>query len=319
MSEESPCIQPTDITIRTNVDPQDETITTTTIVHLPFQVAQQCPPPKVISWMKSHRPRAAQQSRPHASGQLQALIPLHLKRRSSTEKMKKNDHTATVFSIQVTVLGRVVVPPTSPHNTSSDPGPKQQLQQDRATEVDLAPVKTIPARLNRAETTSYVIHRTFEDFQTLSESVLRLQHALDAASYHHHHQEPDTTAKTGTAPMPNKPVLTHLRLHHPHPGLYQTLMSRLGFSTAKANQRAFDASSTTHGFDEEGAFERVLELNQYLENVWYWLMPENNPSHLDLSVEKHDIMQWLKPSSMSSHADGRQMKESQQKDSHQKR
>ncbi|KAF9937680.1 hypothetical protein BGZ67_001011 [Mortierella alpina] len=106
------------------------------------------------------------------------------------------------------------------------------------------------------------------------------------------------------------PVLTALRVRHPRPNLYQALLRQFGFSTAKANQRAFDASSTTHGFHEEGAFERVLELNQYLEDVWYWLLPENVPPELDLSVV-HDIMQWLKPSSLGTHADGRQMRDRQ--------
>ncbi|KAF9947540.1 hypothetical protein BGZ72_010486 [Mortierella alpina] len=106
------------------------------------------------------------------------------------------------------------------------------------------------------------------------------------------------------------PVLTALRVRHPRPNLYQSLLRQFGFSTAKANQRAFDASSTTHGFHEEGAFERVLELNQYLEDVWYWLLPENIPPELDLSLV-HDIMQWLKPSSLGSHADGRQMRDRQ--------
>ncbi|KAG0373863.1 hypothetical protein BGX24_011147 [Mortierella sp. AD032] len=156
---------------------------------------------------------------------------------------------------------------------------------------DLAPVKTLPAQLNRSATTSYVIHRTFEDFQRLSEMVLNLQSAL----------------MTAPGSIPQGPELTALTVRHPHAGLYQTLLKQ--FSQAKANQRAFDASSTTHGFNEEGAFERILELNQYLEDVWFWLLPENTPEFLNLSVERHDIMQWLKPSASSSHADGRQMRE----------
>ncbi|KAG0221051.1 hypothetical protein BGX31_010244 [Mortierella sp. GBA43] len=40
-------------------------------------------------------------------------------------------------------------------------------------------------------------------------------------------------------------------------------------------------------------------------------MNKNNPSHLDLSHERHEIMQWFKPLAQhaSAHADGRQMRE----------
>ncbi|KAI8597294.1 hypothetical protein EDD21DRAFT_385832 [Dissophora ornata] len=187
-------------------------------------------------------------------------------------------------------------------------------------DLDLSPTKTVPAQLNRTETTSYVIHRTFEDFERLSEMVLRLEHALHAhhPQEHEHPQEEihddapssATTGKhdeDGLVTPTDGPALKALRVHHPYPGLYQTLLKQ--FSNVKANQRAFDASSTTHGFNEEGAFERVLELNQYLENVWYWLLPEHTPSQLDLSVEQHEIMHWLKPLQDTAHADGRQMRE----------
>ncbi|KAF9996102.1 hypothetical protein BGZ79_010187 [Entomortierella chlamydospora] len=109
------------------------------------------------------------------------------------------------------------------------------------------------------------------------------------------------------------PTLTALKVHHPYPGLYQTLLKQ--FSNVKANQRAFNASATTHGFNEGGAFERILELNQYLENVWYWLLPEHTPQQLDLSVEQHEIMQWFMPSPKSAQADGRQMKDRKNNDS----
>ncbi|KAG9069981.1 hypothetical protein KI688_009311 [Linnemannia hyalina] len=326
----------TDVTIETNIDPHDETTTTTTTVHLPFQIAKQCPPPKVISWMKSRKPAttatasirsktsAQQSARPHPHhhnssrhnrtvGKVQQLLPFlnNNKRRSATEKTKKGDQTITVFSIQVNILGKVLVPPT-PQSQSTTPiasstssqkadssssngssSSISELSEDSvsASATDLAPVKTLPAQLNRSATTSYVIHRTFEDFQRLSEMVLNLQAAL----------------MTAPGPIPEGPELKTLVVRHPHPGLYQALLKQV--SHAKANQRAFDASSTTHGFDEEGAFERVLELNQYLEDVWYWLLPENTPESLNLSLERHDIMQWLKPSSSSSHADGRQMRE----------
>ncbi|KAF9150829.1 hypothetical protein BGX20_005583 [Mortierella sp. AD010] len=109
------------------------------------------------------------------------------------------------------------------------------------------------------------------------------------------------------------PTLTALKVHHPYPGLYQTLLKQ--FSSVKANQRAFNASATTHGFNEGGAFERILELDQYLENVWYWLLPEHTPEQLDLSVEQHEIMQWFMPSPKSAQADGRQMKNRKDNDS----
>ncbi|KAF9360321.1 hypothetical protein BGX34_007854 [Mortierella sp. NVP85] len=151
--------------------------------------------------------------------------------------------------------------------------------------------------------------------------VLRMGHSLHGHDHHsrrhggHDSQganispevqgEPVTPSSSPTSR--GGPALTALSVHHPHPGLYQTLLKQ--FSNVKANQRAFDASSTTHGFNEEGAFERVLELNQYLENVWYWLLPENHPPHLDLSHERHEIIQWFKPLAQSAHADGRQMRE----------
>ncbi|KAF9155539.1 hypothetical protein BG015_009515 [Linnemannia schmuckeri] len=330
-----PCVQMTDVTIETNVDPHDETITTTTTVHLPFQIAKQCPPPKVISWMKSRKPattataaatvrskKSAQHSpRPyhnhhnhHSSsrhnrtvGKVQQLLPfLNNKRRNATEKTKKGDQTITVFSVQVNILGKVLVPPSqstaptassisTPQKTDSSSNVSSsstsELSENVASAANLAPVKTLPAQLHRSATTSYVIHRTFEDFQRLSEMVLNLQAAL----------------MTAPGPIWEGPELKALAVRHPHPGLYQALLKQ--FSQAKANQRAFDASSTTHGFDEEGAFERILELNQYLEDVWHWLLPENTPESLNLSLERHDIMQWLKPSVSSSHADGRQMRE----------
>ncbi|KAF9968554.1 hypothetical protein BGZ70_002458 [Mortierella alpina] len=349
---------PTDITIKTDVDPHDETTTTTTIVHLPFQIAQQCPPPKVISWMKSHRaarPKHAAQHNSHhqhphhhhhssrhaPTNRVERLLPFLRKRKSSVDHAKKGNSAVTVFSIQVTVLGRVLVPPNSTDLFST----LDQEQPRSLKPEDLAPTKTISAQINRSETTSYVIHRTFEDFQRLSEGVLCLQRALHAHHSSHqqhqshddprhhgdhilrHQQEPSTASSTesGTVldpaasstiaqttaasiPPHEGPALTALRVRHPRPNLYQSFLRQFGFSTAKANQRAFDASSTTHGFHEEGAFERVLELNQYLEDVWYWLLPENVPPELDLSVV-HDIMQWLKPSSLGTHADGRQMRD----------
>ncbi|KAF9958457.1 hypothetical protein BGZ65_001433 [Modicella reniformis] len=181
---------------------------------------------------------------------------------------------------------------------------------------DLSPTRTVPAQLDRSETTSYVIHRTFEDFERLSEMVIRMGQAIHAHDHHYHHHQhghdsQGTLEGQGEHATSNlsspRPSLTALRVHHPYPGLYHALLKQL--SNVKANQRAFDASSTTHGFNEEGAFERVLELNQYLENVWYWLLPENNPPYLYLSHERHDIMQWFKPLAQSTHADGRQMRE----------
>ncbi|KAI1316945.1 hypothetical protein EDD11_009189 [Mortierella claussenii] len=351
--EELLTVEPTDVTIKTDVDPHYETTTTTTIVHLPFQLAHQCPPPKVISWMKSknapstttarstsmptqqpstkqHRRHHPHQRRSQSSPTLlHHILPFLHKRRgasSSKDVVKKSDRAVTVFSIQVTVLGRVLVPPSSPTvnssvtmtptgvSSSSSTHSDQLQQQQEQLETELAPTKTIPAQLNRSETTSYVIHRTFEDFERLSEMVLRLEHLLNS---HHHgrphpteHQDTSTlsasTAQSTDTLSAAPPVLTALQVHHPYPGLYQTLLKQ--FSNVKANQRAFDASSTTHGFDQEGAFERVLELNQYLENVWYWLLPENTPTHLDVSLEQHEIMQWLKPLAKGAHADGQQMR-----------
>ncbi|CAO3567717.1 unnamed protein product [Mortierella alpina] len=358
---------PTDITIKTDVDPHDETTTTTTIVHLPFEIAQQCAPPKVISWMKSHRaarPKHAAQHNNHPphphhhhhssrhppSSRVERLLPFMRKRKSTVDHAKKGNSAVTVFSIQVTVLGRVLVPPNSSDLSSTF----DQEQPRTLKPEDLAPTKTISAQINRSETTSYVIHRTFEDFQRLSEGVLCLRRALHAHHSSHqqqshddprhhgdhilrHQQEPSTASSTesGTVLDPaasstivpttaasiqphEGPVLTALRVRHPRPNLYQSFLRQFGFSTAKANQRAFDASSTTHGFHEEGAFERVLELNQYLEDVWFWLLPENVPPELDLSVV-HDIMQWLKPSSLGTHADGRQMRDRQDQSQEQPR
>ncbi|KAG0293739.1 hypothetical protein BGZ96_002381 [Linnemannia gamsii] len=320
-----PCVHMTDVTIETNIDPHDETTTTTTTVHLPFQIAKQCPPPKVISWMKSRKSATTtirsssknstqQSSRPHHNhnhhstrhnrtvGKVQQLLPfLNNSRRNATEKSKKGDQAITVFSIQVNILGKVLVPPSqSTAPTASSSTPQKCISSSNVSSssiaeledaADLTPVKTLSAELNRSATTSYVIHRTFEDFQRLSEMVLNLQAAL----------------MTAPKPIPEGPELKTLAVRHPSSGLYQALLKQL--SQAKANQRAFDASSTTHGFNEEGAFERILELNQYLEDVWHWLLPENTPESLNLSLERHDIMQWLKPSASSSHADGRQMRE----------
>ncbi|KAG0369578.1 hypothetical protein BC939DRAFT_460727 [Gamsiella multidivaricata] len=332
--EDPPSIESTDVTIKTDVDPHDETTTTTTIVHLPFQLARQCPPPKVISWMKSNKPTSPKSSshyhhhhhrhHPHqrpskSPALLHHLLPFFYKRRGASSKTKKSDRSVTVFSIQVTVLGRVLVPPSLPTNDS---------QQDKNNlEQDIVPTKTVPAQLDRSETTSYVIHRTFEDFEHLSEMVLRLEHALHAHlqehhyfhhhNHHHHHHDNQISdialqAHQDVPVIPaDAPPLTALHVHHPYPGLYQVLLKKI--SNVKANQRAFDASSTTHGFDEEGAFERVLELNQYLENVWYWLLPENIPPQLDLSAQQYEIMQWLKPSAQS-HADGQQMRDRREQD-----
>ncbi|KAG0311123.1 hypothetical protein BGZ99_010367, partial [Dissophora globulifera] len=327
-------VEPTEVTIRTDVDPHLETTTTATIVHLPFQVGAQCPPPKIISWMRSQKPTrltATPQHRPRSRPFLHRLLPFMYKRKSkkdSTSTMKKGDRAVTVFSIQVTVLGRVFVPPT-PVST-----PTSEQQHDDGI-LDLAPTKKVPAQLNRSETTSYVIHRTFEDFEQLSEMVVRLGNALHNVLHQHGHTDtrsasniasPTSTIKgkgslnvggaaavtqatyTSTITQ-DKPVLTALSVNHPYPGVYQTLLKQ--FSNVKANQRAFNASSTTHGFNEEGAFERVLELNQYLEDIWYWLLPEHSsPQLLDLLWEEvHEITQWLKPLSDSAHADGRQMRE----------
>ncbi|KAF9909935.1 hypothetical protein EC991_007738 [Linnemannia zychae] len=225
-----------------------------------------------------------------------------MKNSNAADKTKKGDQSITVFSIQVNILGKVLVPPcpSSLAPTASSTSISQKSVSTPSTAslstpehdgADLAPVKTLPAQVTRSATTSYVIHRTFEDFQRLSEMVLNLQGAL----------------MTAPGSIPQGPELKALAVRHPHAGLYQALLKQ--FSQAKANQRAFDASSTTHGFNEEGAFERILELNQYLEDIWFWLLPENTPEALNLSVERHDIMQWLKPSASSSHADGRQMRE----------
>ncbi|KAG0340167.1 hypothetical protein BG000_000545 [Podila horticola] len=242
----------TDITIETQVDPHDETTTTTTIIHQPFLIARECPAPRIISWMKGpsnksiSRKKPAQQkhhqhqSRSRINNRLHQILPFLSPSRHGGATESKPAGQITVFSIQVTVLGKVLVPSTGP----ADPLPEY-----------LAGSKKVPAQLVRSETTSYVIHRT---------------------------------------------------INHPHPGLYQALLKRLPFSNARANQRAFDASSTTHGFDEEGAFERVLEMDQYLEDVWQLLTASANSEQL--TPEQHNILQWLKPLPNSTHADGRQMK-----------
>ncbi|KAK3814423.1 MAG: hypothetical protein J3Q66DRAFT_37155 [Benniella sp.] len=317
-------IESTDATVKTDIDLHHETATTTTIVHLPFQLGEQCPPPKVISWMKSHRAARHKTSAQHhhhhkhhrhhphqRSSLLQHILPFldAKKKRGFVDKTKRGDRAVTLFSIQVTVLGKVSVPsiPNQDPNNTNDIAPEQDS------------TRTIPAQLDRSETTSYVIHRTFEDFERLSEMVLWMGHSLhehDGRRQGGHDSQganisPEVQGEPVTpSPSPMSrggPALTALNVHHPHPGLYQTLLKQ--FSNVKANQRAFDASSTTHGFNEEGAFERVLELNQYLENVWYWLLPENHPPHLDLSYERHEIIQWFKPLAQSAHADGRQMRE----------
>ncbi|KAF9934903.1 hypothetical protein FBU30_010170 [Linnemannia zychae] len=332
MPSDDPSVQMTDVTIETNINPHDETTTTTTTVHLPFQISSQCPPPKIISWMKSRKhttsatasirsskkpstvaQRLSNHKRHHHTRttiNVQQLFPFLNNRRHNniTDKSKKGDQSITVFSIQVNILGKVLLPPCPTSSTQSTPASQKSTSASASSSPSLPsspsptssselesmksiPIKTLPAQLSRSATTSYVIHRTFEDFQRLSEMVLNLRNAITAV-----HES-----------IPEGPRLTALALHHPHPGLYQTLLKQ--FSQAKANQRAFDASSTTHGFDEEGAFERILEVNQYLEDVWYWLLPENIPDSLILSVERHDIMQWLKPCASSAHADGRQMRE----------
>ncbi|KAG0357936.1 hypothetical protein BG005_002925 [Podila minutissima] len=241
----------TDITIETQVDPHDETTTTTTIIHQPFLIARECPAPRIISWMKgpsnksiSRKKKAQQKHHQHRSrsnnNRLRQIVPFLSPSRPGGAADTKPAGQITVFSIQVTVLGKVLVPSTGP----ADPLPE-----------DLAGSKKVPAQLVRSETTSYVIHRTFEDFHHLSD---------------------------------------------------MALLKRLPFSNARANQRAFDASSTTHGFDEEGAFERVLEMDQYLEDVWQLLTASANSEQL--TPEQHNILQWLKPLPNSTHADGRQMK-----------
>lgn len=274
----------TDITIETQVDPHHDTTTTTTIIHQPFLIAQECPAPRIISWMKgpsnktSSRKKKAQQKHHHhhpsrSNNRLRRLLPFSFLRPGDSTESKPAGQI-TVFSIQVTVLGKVLVPS----------GPGDSLP-------DLAGSKKVPAQLVRSETSSYVIHRTFEDFKHLSDMVLALQN-------HHHHHSPQEHHR-----------LSPLRINHPHPGLYQTLLKRLPFSNAQANQRAFDASSTTHGFDEEGAFERVLEMDQYLEDVWQLLTA--SASSEQLTPEQHNILHWLKPLPNSTHADGRQMKNRQ--------
>ncbi|KAI9236513.1 MAG: hypothetical protein BYD32DRAFT_437413 [Podila humilis] len=275
----------TDITIETQVDPHHETTTTTTIIHQPFLIAQECPAPRIISWMKgpsnksSSRKKKAQQEHHHhhpsrSNNRLRQLIPFSSSRPGDSTESKPAGQI-TVFSIQVTVLGKVLVP-----SGPADPLPE-----------DLAGSKKVPAQLVRSETTSYVIHRSFEDFKHLSDMILALQ------NHHHHH-----------IPKGHRHI-SPLRIKHPHPGLYQALLKRLPFSNARANQRAFDASSTTHGFDEEGAFERVLEMDQYLEDVWQLLTA--SASSEQLTTEQYNILQWLKPLSNSTHADGRQMKNRQ--------
>ncbi|KAG0090392.1 hypothetical protein BGZ93_009434 [Podila epicladia] len=281
----------TDITIETKVDPHDETTTTTTIIHQPFLIARECPAPRIISWMKgpsnktiSRKKKAQQKHRQHRSrtnnNRLRQIVPFLSPSKPGGASETKPAGQITVFSIQVTVLGKVLVPSTGP----ADPLPE-----------DLAGSKKVPAQLVRSETTSYVIHRTFEDFHHLSDMVLALQASHNHYHLRHHHQSPQEHHH-----------FSPLRINHPHPGLYQALLKRLPFSNARANQRAFDASSTTHGFDEEGAFERVLEMDQYLEDVWQLLTASANSEQL--TPEQHNILQWLKPLPNSTHADGRQMK-----------
>ncbi|KAF9336122.1 hypothetical protein BG006_009623 [Podila minutissima] len=285
----------TDITIEIQVDPHDETTTTTTIIHQPFLIARECPAPRIISWMKgpsnksiSRKKKAQQKQHQHRSrsnnNPLRQIVPFLSPSKTGGAADTEPAGQITVFSIQVTVLGKVLVPSTSP----ADPLPE-----------DLAGLKKVPAQLVRSETTSYVIHRTFEDFHHLSDMVVALQsshnHYHHHHHHHHHHQSPQEHRH-----------LSPLRINHPHPGLYQALLKRLPFSNARANQRAFDASSTTHGFDEEGAFERVLEMDQYLEDVWQLLTASANFEQL--TPEQHNILQWLKPLPNSTHADGRQMK-----------
>ncbi|KAF9583325.1 hypothetical protein BGW38_009751 [Lunasporangiospora selenospora] len=328
LPEKLSTVELTDIMVKTNVDPHLDTTTTTTIVHLPFEVASNCPAPRVISWMKSSKSRSQHQHQHHhhhhhqgrsSSLGISKIFPFSSKRhRAGTDGdnasvARKGNSAATIFSIQVTVVGRV----HAENIVKADDDINDYLVQD------LAPTRTIPGQLDRSETTSYVIHRTFEDFQHLSEMVLRLDHSL--RQYQRHDRGTDGSTAQG-------PELDTLHVHHPHPGLYQTFLKQ--FSNAKANQRAFDASSTTHGFEKEGAFERVLEMNQYLENIWYWLMPSRSttssvdgqglPHHPSLSLEQLEIMQWLKPhvlhkpqssgvrrgSRTHTHADGRQMRES---------
>ncbi|KAF9350247.1 hypothetical protein BGX26_011546 [Mortierella sp. AD094] len=313
-------IEPTEVTIETNVDPLSESTTTTTTVHLPFQVARQCDPPKVISWMKVEDPKRTKSSkhnrrhhphqRPDKSSKLlhnifpflkkEETIPREPKKSSKKKKDPKKNDTSfiTLFSIQVSVLGKVHVPSSATPDQS----------EDMSTPADLEPKRTVSAQLDLSETTSYVIHRTFDDFEHLSEMVLRLENILHTSN---HHQQ--SSSASSTPQSEEAPTLTALKVHHPHPGLYQTLLKQ--FSNVKANQRAFDASATTHGFNEGGAFERILELNQYLENVWYWLLPEHTPQQLDLSAEQQVVMQWFMPSPESAHTDGRQMKDRKDQDS----
>ncbi|KAG0057646.1 hypothetical protein BGZ83_007019 [Gryganskiella cystojenkinii] len=192
----------------------------------------------------------------------------------------------------------------------------------RKSEEDLlAPTRTVPAQLNRSETTSYVIHRTFEDFQHLSEMVLSLQDQLDHDQHNKHnnnnnHKNTPFSSSSQYQDSNNytegQQHLRALRLHHPHPSLFYTLVKQFLFSNAKANQRAFDASSTTHGFDEEGAYERIIELTQFLEEVWHRLLfTTEEPCFYQ---EQHEIMLWFKPSTDSSHPDGRQMRDRQEQD-----
>jgi len=258
----------------------------------------------------------------HSSSRLEKIFPF-LHRYRGDAKTKKGDRSFTVFSIQVTVLGRVLVPTEQ----QLEQGHQKEIQKLGSDEDLLSPSRTVPAQLNRSETTSYVIHRTFEDFQRLSEMVLRLQHQLDHDLHHHHiqqHNPPQQQQEQqqqhqgtnhGTESQPGLQPLSALRLHHPHPSLVYTFMKQFMFSNAKANQRAFDASSTTHGFDEEGAYERIIELTQFLEEAWRRLLfsseQETEGGH-HYYPEQHDIMLWFKPSTESSHADGRQMRDRQQ-------
>ncbi|KAF9203211.1 hypothetical protein BGZ49_006658 [Haplosporangium sp. Z 27] len=308
-------MEATEVTIETNVDPIAESTTTTTFVHLPFQVAERCDPPKVISWMKVEDPKKERKNQRHHPHQrpdgkgskfIHNIFPFLKKEKppvpedhseSSKNKKKKKkkepkmNDTAyiTLFSIQVSVLGRVHLP-------SSYTSP-EQMDDINIRASDVEPKKTVSGHVDRSETTPYVIHRTFDDFKHLSEMVVRLENIVHASS----------TTQSGEAP-----ALTALKVRHPHPGIFQSFLKQV--STAKANQRAFNASSTTHGFHEEGAYERIVELNQYLENVWYWLLPEHTPQEHKLTAEQQKILQWFMPSPKSAHPDGRQLKDQKETD-----
>ncbi|KAG0332531.1 hypothetical protein BG004_001212 [Podila humilis] len=312
----------TDITIETQVDPHDESITTTTFIHQPFLISNQCPAPRIISWMKgpanniSKKNRKKQHTHPlhfkqsHDSNnnnssrgtRLRQFLPfLSPSRRPGglSRESKKSAGQITVFSIKVTVLGKVIVPAAGdPLSATAEEDNKQ----------DLGLTKRVPAQLVRSETTSYVIHRTFEDFQHLSKLVVALQHQQQQHQHQRRHQLQQDQHQEQEQQEQEQVVLP-LRINHPHPGLYQALLKQMSFSSARANQRAFDASSTTHGFDEEGAFERVLEMDSFLEDVWQLLTA--SASSEVLTQEQYEILQWLKPLA-NNDADGRQMKDRHQ-------